>query len=612
MLAYRDDPNAWAPSVANGTTEWLALGYATPVYATAVRVRESYGNGAVTKIELREQGTGTWHAVWSGVDATAPGAVADLEVALSPTSYLADGVRVTLDMNHSSAWEELDAVGLYGSSPATVGDRVWLDEDGDGIQDTGEPGVAGITVQLLDGSGNPTGLSTTTDGGGHYSFTVAAGTYRLEFAAPSGMAWTRADAGSDETLDSDVDPATGRTGAFTVVAGQTDTSWDGGLVATIAQWASSVLGYSSQYAVSPAPWSSARALGAPDVTVYRDDPNAWAPSVANGTTEWIALGYTTPVCATGVRVRESYGNGAVTKIELREQGTGTWHEVWSGVDATAPGAVADLEVALSPTSYLADGVRVTLDMNRSSAWEELDAVALEGVVPATASQWASSVLGYSSQYAASPAPWSSARALGAPDVTVYRDDPNAWAPSVANGTTEWLALGYTTPVYATGVRVRESYGNGAVTKIELRDHATGTWQSVWSGVDATAPGAVADLAVTVSATSYLVDGVRITLDMNHSSAWEEIDAVALEGPSAISGLLESHTGVSLGTTLLDRLALAADPRSVMETEVVIPGGQESAATRVTVRPLGKLRQHGGSNGSWLPLCCRGDRSFTHG
>ena len=268
-------------------------------------------------------------------------------------------------------------------APATVGDRVWLDEDGDGIQGTGEPGVANVTVQLLDGSGNPTGLSTTTDSSGHYSFMVAAGTYRLAFAAPSGMAWTRADAGSDETLDSDVDPATGRTGALTVTAGQTDTSWDGGLVATIAQWASSVLGYSSQYAASPAPWSSSRALGAADVTVYRDDPNAWAPSVANGTTEWIALGYTTPVYATGVRVRESFGNGAVTKIELREQATGTWHQVWSGADPTAAGGPADFDVTFGPTSYLADGVRITLDMNHSPAWEEIDAVQLRGVQPAT-------------------------------------------------------------------------------------------------------------------------------------------------------------------------------------------------------------------------------------
>ena len=137
------------------------------------------------------------------------------------------------------------------------------------------------------------------------------------------------------------------------------------------------------------------------------------------------------------------------------------------------GALADFDVAFGPTSYLADAVRITLDMDHSTAWEEIDAVRLTGVEPTTVPQWASSVLGYSSQYAASPATWSSARALGTPDVTVYRDDPNAWAPSVANGTTEWLALGYTTPVYATGVRVRESFGNGAVTKIELREQDTG-------------------------------------------------------------------------------------------------------------------------------------------
>jgi hypothetical protein len=40
---------------------------------------------------------------------------------------------------------------------------------------------------------------------------------------------------------------------------------------------------------------------------------------------------------------------------------------------------------------------------------------------------------------------------------------------------------------------------------------------------------LADFAVTFGATSYLADGVRVTLDMNHSSAWEEIDAVLLTG-----------------------------------------------------------------------------------
>ena len=90
-------------------------------------------------------------------------------------------------------------------------------------------------------------------------------------------------------------------------------------------------------------------------------------------------------------------------------------------------------------------------------------------------------------------------------------------------------MGYTTPVVAQGVTIRENNGNGAVTKIELRDHATGTWQTVWAGVDPTAPGALADFDVTFGPTSYLADGVRITLDINHSAAWEEIDAVMLTG-----------------------------------------------------------------------------------
>src|SRR4030095_7938846 len=41
--------------------------------------------------------------------------------------------------------------GLYQS--ASIGDFVWEDIDGDGLQETGEPGLPGITVTLLDSSG---------------------------------------------------------------------------------------------------------------------------------------------------------------------------------------------------------------------------------------------------------------------------------------------------------------------------------------------------------------------------------------------------------------------------------------------------------------------------
>jgi uncharacterized repeat protein (TIGR01451 family) len=64
---------------------------------------------------------------------------------------------------------------------ALIGDRVWSDADGDGLQDAGEPGLAGIVVQLYtDSNGNgliddtETFVETTTGANGSYSFSVTA------------------------------------------------------------------------------------------------------------------------------------------------------------------------------------------------------------------------------------------------------------------------------------------------------------------------------------------------------------------------------------------------------------------------------------------------------
>src|SRR5581483_3685066 len=58
----------------------------------------------------------------------------------------------------------------------SVGDRVWLDTNGNGIQDAGETGINGVTVQLLNSSGTVI-ATTTTAGDGNYTFSnLAAGT----------------------------------------------------------------------------------------------------------------------------------------------------------------------------------------------------------------------------------------------------------------------------------------------------------------------------------------------------------------------------------------------------------------------------------------------------
>lgn len=55
--------------------------------------------------------------------------------------------------------------------PSSLGDRVWRDDNDNGIQDPGEPGVPGITVRLLTADSDIL-KTTTTDPDGFYTFTV--------------------------------------------------------------------------------------------------------------------------------------------------------------------------------------------------------------------------------------------------------------------------------------------------------------------------------------------------------------------------------------------------------------------------------------------------------
>ncbi|MEI6179162.1 MAG: SdrD B-like domain-containing protein, partial [Chloroflexales bacterium] len=120
--------------------------------------------------------------------------------------------------------------GLTGA--ASLGNYVWFDSNGNGIQNSGEPPVAGITVTLLDGLGTTVLTTTTTDSYGTYGFgELSAGTYRVRFSGlPTGYSFTTRDQGSDDALDSDPDPADGTTDVITLTLNQADLRWDAGLV----------------------------------------------------------------------------------------------------------------------------------------------------------------------------------------------------------------------------------------------------------------------------------------------------------------------------------------------------------------------------------------------
>jgi len=90
----------------------------------------------------------------------------------------------------------------------SIGDFVWHDLDGDGLQEAGEPGIPDVVVNLT----GPMGLaeSTLTDSSGHYSFEgLCAGTYYVEVdvgTLPDGYAPSPCDVGPDDTIDNDCSP----------------------------------------------------------------------------------------------------------------------------------------------------------------------------------------------------------------------------------------------------------------------------------------------------------------------------------------------------------------------------------------------------------------------
>jgi hypothetical protein len=121
-----------------------------------------------------------------------------------------------------------------GIVPAKLGDYVWLDSNGNGQQDAGEPPVVGMSVHLLDNNSNPVldaggnAVMTQTDAAGKYQFTVLPGTYRVKFVLPANATFTQKNQGAADK-DSDADIVTGITAAVTLASGAENQTLDAGL-----------------------------------------------------------------------------------------------------------------------------------------------------------------------------------------------------------------------------------------------------------------------------------------------------------------------------------------------------------------------------------------------
>ena len=108
--------------------------------------------------------------------------------------------------------------GIAQTAPEGYGDFVWNDLNQNGIQEGGEGGLANVLVSLFrSDDGYTTAITTTmTDASGHYFLNIGSGgssfSYIVQFSLPTGFAFSPADQGGNDALDSDVTALlTGRT-----------------------------------------------------------------------------------------------------------------------------------------------------------------------------------------------------------------------------------------------------------------------------------------------------------------------------------------------------------------------------------------------------------------
>ena len=155
LAALTTDAGTFTPGFAAGTTSYsINVPYTTATATVTATRAESH---ATLESNL---GAGAYTSLTSGVASTA--------------YTLADGAN---SINVRVTAEETTVTKTYTLTvnkqvAASVGNFVWLDYNQNGVQDAGEPGVAGATVTLTgtDIFANAINLTTTTNASGNYTF----------------------------------------------------------------------------------------------------------------------------------------------------------------------------------------------------------------------------------------------------------------------------------------------------------------------------------------------------------------------------------------------------------------------------------------------------------
>lgn len=104
---------------------------------------------------------------------------------------LTDDFNASTDVYHLEMGQALNGISAGAQQRVRIGDLVWLDENGNGLQETSEPGIEGVTVSLWaagsDARDAALVMETATDANGRYRFdALRPGAFYVVFTIPEG------------------------------------------------------------------------------------------------------------------------------------------------------------------------------------------------------------------------------------------------------------------------------------------------------------------------------------------------------------------------------------------------------------------------------------------
>lgn len=250
------NPNVAAPAInikkyTNGDDADLPTGPQIPVGGTVnwTYIVTNIGNVDLTNVIVTDD---------KGVTVTCPQTTLAIGANMTCTGtgiavagqYANIGSVVGTPVGGGNPVTDNDPSHYFGYIPAAVGNQVFGDINpngttpveigaGNGLQDDPrESGIDGVIVELYTIDGTLVSTMTTSNGGQYLFDNLPPGEYYLIFINPLGQGvWTSPNIGTDDAIDSDpfkivTDPRGDavQTDPFTLTSGQTDLTWDAGLI----------------------------------------------------------------------------------------------------------------------------------------------------------------------------------------------------------------------------------------------------------------------------------------------------------------------------------------------------------------------------------------------